>query len=115
MPNEDHLPDLRYARNWLDEIRTDLLSARDDGRQALVSGEYDASRDALLTFVRLTEKHAATLGDIIARGEVIPRDSRGARRRTGAGERADHDERLSRVEEELRALESRVEDLEPRQ
>lgn len=61
MPSEH--PDLKHARNWLDEIRTDLFRARD-----LLS-------TPLGTIARVLDGHAATLGDIIARGEIIPQAS----------------------------------------
>lgn len=60
---EDHLPDLRHARNWLDRIRTDLLELRD-----WLRSDVEGSGD----FIAELETHAATLGDIIARGEVVP-------------------------------------------
>lgn len=66
--SDDHMPDLRYARNWLDEIRTDLLAANE---QARVAHTNAAEFAALGHFVELAEKHAATLGDIIARGEIL--------------------------------------------
>lgn len=68
--SDDHMPDLRHARNWLDEIRTDLLAARERARLAL-DGDHDVTEE-LIEFARLAETHAATLGDIIARGEVVP-------------------------------------------
>lgn len=67
--SDDHLPDLRHARNWLDEIRADLLAARERARLAL-DGDYDVTEE-LIEFARLAEAHAATLGDIIARGEIV--------------------------------------------
>lgn len=51
----DHLPDLTPAKTWLEEIRTDLLALRTDS-----SGPTAA----------MLEKHATTLGDIIARAKI---------------------------------------------
>lgn len=64
MPNLDHLPDLAHAPAWLEELRKDLLAAR-----SLIASGDALPRQLVETF----EAHATTLGDVIARGEVIPK------------------------------------------
>lgn len=60
---EDHMPDLRYARGWLDRARDDLFAMRDYFNER-GEGAY-ADR---------CEVHAATLGDIVARANIVPSD-----------------------------------------
>lgn len=62
---DDHLPNIAHAKAWLTEMRTDLLAAR----ESLRTGHAGATRVVADTL----EKHAATLGDIIARANVVDR------------------------------------------
>lgn len=63
---QDGRPDLRHAQAWLEEIRADLYAAR----TALGMNDNAAYRKLAVTL----EGHAATLGDIIARANIVPRD-----------------------------------------
>lgn len=69
---EDAQPDLRHAQAWLREMRSDLLAAREQAR--LANGWWRPAVLALANFANLAEKHATTLGDIIARADIVARD-----------------------------------------
>lgn len=66
-----HLPDLKNAPAWLNDMRTEFLGIKEAARVATnVDGSITGQQQALARFCDAAERHAATLEDILARAEI---------------------------------------------
>lgn len=72
---DDGRPDLRHAQAWLKDIRASLLDARNvlDTIGENLPGDEGHASASLRTLQSNMERDAETLGDIIARANIVDR------------------------------------------